>query len=184
MRSLHRTWMIPTLLALALGWPATSRASESREADWKVTGGVKLALLEKLGPEALEITVETDDGVVRLDGDVEKRETLELAPRIARGVEGARRVESNLTLEPGEEESPSKLEHAKAEVQDGILETRLRIALVDGLGLDGFKVGTEAVNGVVLLEFDRHAPKSLRKGAIRIAKALDGVRKVKTTFKD
>jgi len=163
---------------------AHAAPAESTGPDWMITAKVKLVLLEKLGADALEIDVDTNDGRVTLSGDVEKRESQELAARYAKSVAGVRSVKDELRLEAGGAQGNSAAAKAEAEVKDAILESRLRIALINALGTDGFKIGTEAVNGVVLLEFDTDMPSSTRRKAVRVAQALEGVTRVTTTVKD
>jgi len=167
------------LVAAVATGGAVAAGSETSNPDWMTTAKVKLTLLEKLGAEALEINVDTNDGRVTLSGDVEKRESKELAPKYAKSVEGVRSVDDRLKLEADGSSAAAK---AEAEVKDAILESRMRIALIDALGGEGFRIGTEAVNGVVLLEFDRDTTKATRERAVRAVKALDGVRKVTTTI--
>jgi len=172
------------LLSAVAAVGAYAATKEPTDPDWMTTAKVKLALLEKLGADALEINVDTTDGRVTLRGDVEKRESKELAPRYAKSVEGVRSVESELRLEAGGAYGKSAAAEAEAEVKDAILESRLRIALIDALGTDGFKIGTEAASGVVLLEFDTDMPSATRQHAVRVAQALEGVSRVTTTVKD
>ncbi len=81
------------------------------------------------------------DGNVVLKGTVNKRETLELAETVTKSVSGVRDVKNNLHLKANEE-NPSAAAavagEAEAEVKDAVLETRIRIALVDKMGSDGF----------------------------------------------
>ncbi|MGE0638917.1 MAG: BON domain-containing protein [Thermoanaerobaculia bacterium] len=180
-----RTW-IAALVALALGiGPAALRADDLKDAG--LTMKVKLVLLEKLGAEALEVDVDTTNAVVRLSGDVEKRETIELAPTLAKSVEGVASVDNDLTLEADASPAKTKIERAageaEREVKDAILESRIRIALIDAIGASGFKVGTEAADGTVVLEMPVDFSKSDRSQAIAAVRALDGVKKVSTVTK-
>jgi len=63
-------------------------------------------------------------------------------------------------------------------VKDALLATKVRLALVDKLGADGFKVGTEVANGVVTLQFGPDFAAARRKEAGQIAKGVQGVTKV------
>ncbi len=174
--------LLVPVAALVAG-AAFALAPQSADADWMTTAKVKLGLLEKLGADALEIHVETTEGVVHLTGDVEKRESRELAPRIAESVAGVSSVDNDLRLEPSGAYGGSKTAEAEAEVKDAMLEMRVRIALIDALGTDGFAVGTEAANGMVVLEFAPEAAKEMRSRAVKVVRALEGVEKVTTTTK-
>lgn len=163
--------------AMLLG-ASVAQAAEN-QADWTTTLSVKLALLDKLGADSLHVAVESEGSAVMLTGTVDKRETMELAATIAKSVDGVKTVKNDIRLE-ATVANPSKSGAAvtEAEVKDAMLETRLRLALVNKMGSDGFKIGTEAASGVVTLEFDRGLANSRRKEAIGVAKGVDGVSKV------
>ena len=142
---------------------------------------VKLALLGKLGVDSLHVDVDANGGALTLKGTVGKRETRELAETIAESVAGVTSVNNELQLEASAA-NPNKVGvaagEAEAEVKDAILETKIRLALVDKMGSDGFKVGTEAASGVVTLEFDHDFSSARRQEATTVVKRVDGVTKV------
>ena len=151
------------------------------QADWSTTLKVKLALLEKLGTDSLHIDVDSAVGAVTLQGTVTKRETRELAVTIAKSVEGVRSVDNKVRLEASVE-NPNKAGvvagEAEAEVRDAVLATKIRLALVDKMGSDGFKIGTEVADGVVTLEFDPAFSGTRRDEASGIVRGVKGVTKV------
>lgn len=164
--------------------PAQSNAASKSvptEADLRTTLNVELALLNKLGTDTMHVDVEARDRTVRLSGTVDKRETKELAGTVAFGVRGVSRVENALKLDAAVA-NPSRagaaVGEADAEVKDALLETRLRLALVDKMGSDGFRIGTDAASGVVTLSFDDAFETVRRDLAIAIATAMSGVSKV------
>lgn len=171
------TWTLVTVLSLIAG---VASASDGKS-DATTTLKVKLALLDKLGGDSLQINVDTVAGAVALNGTVDKRETMELASTIARSVANVASVTNNLRLE-SKVRNPNQAEvavaEAEAEVEDAVLETRIRLALVDKLGTDGFRIGTEAASGVVTLEFEPAWSSTLRKDAIAVARQVEGVNKV------
>jgi osmotically-inducible protein OsmY len=59
-----------------------------------------------------------------------------------------------------------------------MLATRIRMALVDKMSSDGFRIGTEAASGVVTLEFDREFTAARREMATQVVKGVEGVTKV------
>jgi hyperosmotically inducible protein len=154
---------------------------EHEKANWTTTLNVKLALLNKLGNDSLRIDVETDSGAVTLRGTVNKRETLELAETVAESVSGVKTVDNDLSLKANEQ-NPSTASvaagEAEAEVKDAVLETKIRLALVDKMGTDGFRIGTEAASGVVTLEFGNELSAARRQEAKRIVEGVGGVHKV------
>jgi hyperosmotically inducible protein len=173
--------------AIALGALVTTGAAfadhtpEHEKANWTTTLNVKLALLNKLGNDSLRIEVETESGAVTLKGTVNKRETLELAETVAETVSGVKTVDNDLHLKANEQ-NPSTASvaagEAEAEVKDAVLETKIRLQLVDKMGTDGFRVGTEAASGVITLEFSSEFSAARRQEAIRIVEGVGGVTKV------
>ncbi|KAB2964174.1 MAG: BON domain-containing protein [Thermoanaerobaculia bacterium] len=166
------------LIAALVALPAVAAADTV--ADGTTTLKVKLALLTKLGADSLKINVDSLDGAVSLDGMVAKRETAELAKTVAAGVEGVAKVDSHLSVEtpPAEGAVTRAVGEAEAEVKDGILESKVRLALVDKLGSDGFRIGTEAASGVVTLEFGAEIPDERRSMAVKAVEGIEGVTKV------
>ena len=169
------------LMGATTAYAATSAKAEPTQADWMTTLNVKLALLDKLGSDTLHIDVASHRGIVRLKGTVDKRETKELATTIAMGVRHVDSVENGIHLESAEanpSHAGAAVGEADAEVKDAVLETRLRLALIDKMGSDGFRIGTDAADGVVTLSFDQAFNGGSRERAIAIATAMAGVTKV------
>ncbi len=168
-----------TLLGLLL-LSGSAFAAENK-ADWTTTLSVKMALLEKLGTDSLHIDVDASAGALTLVGTVDKRETRELAETVAKSVKGVQSVQNDVTL-LASEENPNKaavvVGEAEAEVKDAVLSTKVRIALVDKLGGDGFNIGTEASNGVITLRFDPEMSAARRREATKVVIAVGGVTKV------
>ena len=159
----------------------TAAKAAPTQADLTTTLNVKLALLNKLGMDTMHVDVEARDRTVRLTGTVDKRETKELAGTVAFSVRGVSRVENAIRLEAAVE-NPSQASavvgEADAEVKDALLETRLRLALIDKMGSDGFRIGTDAASGVVTLSFDDAFETDRRDRAVAIATGMSGVSKV------
>ncbi len=106
---------------------------------------------------------------------VHKRETKELAETVAKSVTGVKMVDNDLTL-ASTEANPSKTDavtkEAEAELKDTVLETEVRIALVDKLGSDGFDISTEVASGVVTLAFHKDFVAAHRTEAQNIVKGV------------
>lgn len=151
------------------------------QADWTTTLNVKLVLLEKLGTDSLHVDVDTDAGALTLKGTVDKRETRELAETVAKSVKNVKSVKNDILLEASEA-NPNKVGVAAGEVEaewkDAVLSTKIRLALVDKMGADGMKIGTEIADGVATLEFDKDFTKALRQQATTLVKGVEGVTKV------
>ena len=160
---------------------ATLHHAEPSAADWKTKLQVKMALLEKLGTDSLHVEVNANEGEVRLSGVVDKRETKELAETMAKSVPSVESVRNDIRLETNVD-NPSKTSvvagEAEAELKDAMLSTKVRLALVDSLGSDGFRIGTEVANGVVTLEFAPELEAARRDEATQAAKGVKGVTKV------
>ena len=156
------------------------------QADWTTTLKVKLALLEKLGTDALNVDVDTNAGAVRLGGTVGKRETAELASTIARSVEGVHSVDDDLGVEAsaGTGAVGAVATEVENEVKDAMLESSVRLALIDKLGSDGLEIGTEAASGVVTLEYPATLSADRRSQAKAAVQAVSGVRNVVSVEKN
>lgn len=165
--------------AVLIGGSAAYAADN--QADWTTTLNVKLALLSKLGTDSLHVDVDSTAGALMLKGTVDKRETRELAETIAKSVEGVKSVKNDILLEASVA-NPNRAGvvagEVEAEVKDAVLATKIRIALVDKMSSNGFKIGTEAANGVVTLEFDHDFTAAQRQEANTVVKGVEGVTKV------
>jgi len=170
------------LLALALVWAAPARAAGSApDADSVVALKVRLALYDKLGLDARHIDVAESGGKVILTGTVEKRDTAKLAENVAQGVEGVKDVSSDLKyveLVQAQEKVGAAATEAERQVKDSALHTRVKLTLIDKMGRDGFRIGTDAASGVVVLGFPSDFDKTRRKQAIEIAEKVQGVLRV------
>lgn len=176
---------LSVLFAVAVLCFAGAAFAEDK-ADWATTRDVKLALLNKLGADALHIDVDTRGGSVNLSGTVAKRETKELASTVTKSVKGVATVDNDLELAStvaNPNQVGAAVGEAEAEVKDAMLETQLRFALLEKLGSEGVKVGTEAASGVVTLEFEKDWSQARRQEAIAAIKGIDGVHKVVTIDK-
>jgi osmotically-inducible protein OsmY len=175
-----RTLAKMTLISLALVGGSAAQAADT-QADWTTTLSVKLALLDKLGTDSLHVDVATDVGAVTLAGTVDKRETRELAATVASSVTGVKSVQNDVRLEASvanDNKAGVAAGEAEAELKDAMLSTRIRLALVEKMGTDGFRIGTEAADGVVTLEFDRELATASREQATSIVEGVAGVAKV------
>ena len=180
---MRKTLLAAFTLVAALAVVPTLAAADAAS-DATTTLKVKLALLTKLGADSLKIDVDTTDGAVRLGGEVGKRETAELAKTVAASVEGVTEVDDDLTVEAPSTGAVAKVAaETEAEVKDGILESKVRLALIDQLGSDGFRIGTEAANGVVTLELGPDLGADRRALAVKAVEGVEGVAKVVTVDK-
>jgi hyperosmotically inducible protein len=143
---------------------------------------IRVALLERLKEDGLRVTINARDGAVELSGQVEKRDSAELAGRVAGSVDGVRSVKNRVTVatdvhavEPPVAHVLGRVEHT---VADALLEARVKGRLLGELGKVAFRIGVDATSGVVTLSGT--VPDAERqKVAAGVAKATSGVKEVR-----
>ena len=142
---------------------------------------VRLALLDHFKLDALHIGISVEGTEVTLTGTVKHKSTQELAKEVALSVNGVSGVDNRLAVEPGEAESDStmKKEMGKAgqELDDAALESKVKLRLLDSIGLKAFKVEVEASEGIVSLRGTLPG-EDFHRIAVRVARNTDGVKKV------
>jgi len=153
---------------------------EQRVADARLKNDVRLALLQKLGDDALGVTVEAEGGRIRLIGAVDQRSTQELAEEVAKAVPGVQSVENHLFAREQAPESTAvgkAVGHTEREVDDAILEMRVEKNLLGEIGRYALDLEVEATEGVVSLRGPLPDPerKSL---ALKAAQQTAGVKRV------
>jgi osmotically-inducible protein OsmY len=182
-----KLWM-PAVLACAVlsacaGTVPTSRsAADSRGEDVAEAGlaaDVRIALLDKLGWDAMDIDVEVDGGRARLNGKVDKRTTQELAEEVALSVSGVQRVDNRLRVKEGRSATPvsQAVGTAELEVQDAVLEMRVGKNLLAEIGRYAMDLEVEATDGVVSLR-GTLPDRERQRLALRVAEETSGVKQV------
>jgi hyperosmotically inducible periplasmic protein len=178
--------LLSLLLSACASTVPTQRVRASEEArreqdvsDARLRNEIRLALLDKLGQDALGITVVAAGGRVGLYGAVHERSTQELAEEVAKSVPGVLRVDNRLSSRRTSADAPvaSALGHAGREVDDAVLEVRVGKALLSEIGRYALDVEIEASDGAVSLRGTLPDPerKSL---ALKAAERTSGVVKV------
>lgn len=115
---------------------------------------VRVALLDKLGSDALGIDVTIDGDRARLSGTVDKRSSQELAEEVARSVDGVRRVSNDVALKrAGGGDTPvgSSVGNVEREVRDALLESRVKSNLLGEIGRHALEIEVECTDGVTSL---------------------------------
>ena len=166
------------LIAVSVVAPAPLAADEAGD-DLELK--VRMALLQKLGVDGMRVDVRAADGNVLLAGTVRKRQTSELAESVAKTIAGVTRVENQIELaeyEESDEKAGVAATETERELRDARLQARVKFALVDRLGSDGFRIGTDVAAGAVTLEFPSGIDSKRRAAAVRVVKAVSGVEKV------
>jgi osmotically-inducible protein OsmY len=158
------------------------RADDAREeANAQLVSKVRLTLIDKFGADALDIDVAAASGNIVLAGVVSKRSTHELISEVAKSVAGVSDVTNRVKLDEtaqSTEKAGQIAAEGEREVKDSAIELRLRLALIDQLGRDGFRIGTDSASGVVTLEFPAKMGAERRAQAVGVAEKVDGVTKV------
>ncbi len=165
----------------------TPRAQAGNEAvreqdvsDARLEAEVRLALLEKLGSDGIDVKVDALGGRVRLSGAVDKRSTQELAEEVARAVPGVQGVDNAIaSREEGAAGTPvaRAVGTAEHEVGDAILEMRVGSKLLGEIGRYALDLEVESTDGVVSLRGT--LPDRERKSlALRAAGETSGVKRV------
>jgi hyperosmotically inducible protein len=86
------------LALVACSGTETSRSTGTYIDDQTISTKVNAKLAEDSFTQAIQVDVETYDGVVQLSGFVDNPEAIERAEQIAWSVEGVKGVENNLIL--------------------------------------------------------------------------------------
>lgn len=75
-----------------------ARNAGNAVSDTVITSKVKAAILAEPNLKTLQISVDTENGVVTLTGTVDSQQNSDLAARIASGVDGVKSVDNKLTV--------------------------------------------------------------------------------------
>jgi osmotically-inducible protein OsmY len=174
-----------SLLAACAGTVPASRSAGGTDEDRDVAeaglaADVRLALLDKLGWDALDVKVDVDGGQASLTGEVDKRTTQELAEEVALSVRGVERVDNRLRLKP-QSAPETRVDHAvsntEREVNDAALEMRVGKNLLAEIGRYALDLEVEVTDGVASVRGT--VPDRERKSlALKAAERTSGVKKV------
>jgi osmotically-inducible protein OsmY len=168
--------------ALSLSWllaPASANATDKPPAaSTEVTEAldalsVKATLIEKLGADALAISVSVSGQTATLTGEVTKSPSQGLAEEVALSVAGIRKVDNRITVK----HAASGVAASEASVNNVALEMKVKTILLTEIGANALKIEVEAVDGVVSLRGKLDDPDTSR-AAVRKTHAIKGVKKV------
>jgi hyperosmotically inducible protein len=96
-----RSWggfMAAALLAVLVGCAGAGTKTGQAIDDAAITAKVKAQMANDKDVSAMDVSVNTDKGVVRLSGVVKSAQEKQRAEQVARGVEGVRRVDNALVV--------------------------------------------------------------------------------------
>lgn len=157
---------------------ASSCGGSGGSSAWVVEAKVRLALLEKLGTDGLKVEVAVSGDTATLTGEVSRRATEELAEEVALTVPGIARVDNRIELakEPGGAVERIARDAAR-EVDDAMLESRVKLAIGAELGSRVGRIEVEVVGGVVSLR-GAVPDRERRNLAVKTAEGVKGVSRV------
>jgi osmotically-inducible protein OsmY len=175
--------VVPILaLALSLTWllsaPPANAASKSKAVPTEVSEAlhaisVKAKLVDKLGADALRITVSVSGETATLTGEVAKPASQGLAEEVALSVKGIKKVDNKVTVK----EAAGPVAASEASVKNAALELKVKSILLSHFGVDVLKIEVEAVDGVVSLRGKLDNP-GTSKAVINKTRSIKGVKKV------
>ena len=168
--------------ALSLGWllsatpaPAldTSPPASAEVTDALRATNVKTKLIDKLGTDALRISVSVSGETATLTGEVAKSPSQGLAEEVARSVDGIKKVDNKVTVRNAE----GAVAATEASVKNVSLEMKVKTILLTDIGENALKIEVEAVDGVVSLRGKLGNP-DVSRAAVKKTRSIKGVKKV------
>jgi osmotically-inducible protein OsmY len=168
--ALSLTWLLSASPANAAG---KSEAVSTEVSDALSATNVKAKLIEKLGADALRITVSVSGEKATLTGEVAKSPSQALAEQVALSVEGIKKVDNKVTVK----DAAGPLAASEASVNNVALEMKVKSILLTEIGTNALKIEVEVVDGVVSLRGKLDNPET-GKAAIEKTRSIKGVKKV------
>lgn len=150
-------------------WAAESKMGTTLD-DAVLTTKVKTALIEDPALKARQISVETHQGVVQLNGFVDSANDIKAAEATAKTVAGVTSVDNNLQLSAGDR-SAGKV------VDDTTITAKIKSALLSDPRTKAYQVEVKTNNGVVSLGGFVSSDKE-KQVAGEVAQSVAGVLKV------
>ena len=166
------------LLCLGVGSSARAEDPPKDAASIEVSEALKALavqskLIDKLGADALGITVHVSGETATLTGEVAKKSSQKLATEVAVSVEGIKKVDNRVT----DQNPPAALANAEANVKDAVLLTRVKTILLTDIGVNALKIDVDVTNGVVSLR-GKLGNAAINQEAIEKTRSIKGVTKV------
>jgi hyperosmotically inducible protein len=155
------------LVLVAVGCSSTQSVGEELD-DATITTKIEAKMAGDPDVSAFNVDVDTNEGVVRLSGTVEKPEAKAEAEKLARGTEGVRRVIND--IEVGERDMGDRM-------SDTAITTKIKAKITGDPELNPFNINVDTKEGVVTLrgtvkDADRKAE------AEKLARDTEGVKSV------
>ena len=168
--ALALAWLLAPASANALDTPPAA-SSEVTEALNAIS--VKTTLIDKLGTDALAISVSVSGQTATLTGEVTKSPSQGLAEEVALSVPGIKKVDNKVTVK----HAASGVAASEASVDNVALEMKVKTILLTEIGANALKIEVEAVDGVVSLRGKLDNPDT-SKAAVKKTRSIKGVKKV------
>ncbi|TIH10653.1 BON domain-containing protein [Pseudomonas leptonychotis] len=158
--------------AFAADGEMTRELSEARQEGSIWTA---FALNRHLNPFTIDVDVE--NGSAKLTGKVETEVDRDLAEQIALGIEGVKKVDNQLTLDPAFEAKASSEPNLSQRFEDATLVATVKSKLLWNSNTEGLDINVNAANGTVSLTGNAQSAEA-KELAGRLAANTDGVREV------
>ena len=168
---LAATAAIGLLAAFAAQADDSKRSVGEYTDDKLLVSKVKTALISDKTADADEINVEVYKGVVQLNGFVDNEKELARAEEVARGVEGVKGVENNLTLKQAAQTTGGVID-------DSSITAKVKTALIESDDTKAGDIKVETRGGVVQLS-GFVANEAQKAAATKVAQSVTGVKSVK-----
>ncbi len=161
--------------------PGTSATVGTQIDDTALTARVKSALMADDTVRSFDIDVETNNGVVQLNGNVTSQAQIDQALQVARGVSGVSQVENRMTIQPAGASAAGSTSLGTA-ADDTAITARVKSALLAEPEISSLAISVETMNGEVQLTGNVDNQAQLSKAA-QVAAAAEGARSVKNELK-
>ncbi|WP_405119644.1 BON domain-containing protein [Pseudomonas leptonychotis] len=158
--------------AFAADGEMTRELSEARQEGSIWTA---FALNRHLNPFTIDVDVE--NGSAKLTGKVETEVDRDLAEQIALGIEGVKKVDNQLTLDPAFEAKASSEPNLSQRFEDATLVATVKSKLLWNSNTEGLDINVNAANGTVSMTGNAQSAEA-KELAGRLAANTDGVREV------
>lgn len=158
---------------VALAFVTSAAAATNAPTDAWITTKVKISLATSDQVSSMDVNVDTINGEVTLHGTVDTAAAKEAAEREARGVQGVSKVRNLLQVVPEKKQQ-------MVEAKDDEIRSRVSKALENQPALSGSDISVQSVNKGVVLLGGTADTMSDHLTALRTARGVQGVRRVKS----
>ncbi|MBI2236135.1 MAG: BON domain-containing protein [Magnetospirillum sp.] len=158
-----------SMVTSAVEAAAEDRSTSDIAADTRMKGAIVAAVADKMGKAAASITTDVYEADVLLTGTVKSAAEKDQAAKLAKAVEGVKKVVNELFVPPASDKSA-----AKEFADDTVIEKKIAAKLASEKGVSHTNWRWHAVGGRVFL-FGRALSKAESAKVEALAKGTDGV---------